>query len=312
MDELEKSILKTVVWFDMFNFPLTLDEIYDLRFKIYELKTDDLDKILANLVNKNILQQKQGFYFLSGRDELVEVRHERHEESLRKVKRAKKAVKFLSLLPHVKAVIVCNVLGYLNAKSEDDIDFLIITSAKRIWLARFFATGFFKLLNLRPRPGKIADQFCFSFYVTEDALNLEKIKLEDDPYFIWWFMGLLPIFDDDNYFERFLRANAWVNKFLPGFEHYYKDYKDKERDIKKFQVKGVFSLLKHLMEAASLDFDEKVYKKIQLKIMPRLLKDKMNKSDGVKINDKILKFHVDDRRREFAKEFKERLFFLSS
>ncbi|MFH0972736.1 MAG: hypothetical protein V1768_01930, partial [Patescibacteria group bacterium] len=48
---------------------------------------------------------------------------------------------------------------------------------------------------------------------------------------------------------------------------------------------------------------EKCFKKIQLKIMPRQLKEMANKNTKVVINDKILKLHVNDRRDKYRKAF---------
>ena len=48
---------------------------------------------------------------------------------------------------------------------------------------------------------------------------------------------------------------------------------------------------------------EKLVKKWQLKIMSPALKKEMNNSDGVVINDQVLKLYLGDRRREFLDKF---------
>jgi len=299
MQDLQKNILKTIIWFDLFEYPLKLEEI----FWYLPDKVENLEFILNNLITENKIQQKDGFYFLFGRQEIVNTRKERHIESLKKIKRAKRAVKFLRNLPFVRAIFLCNVLGYLNAKEQDDIDFLIITEKNKIWTTRWFATGFFKILNLRPRPDKIKNKFCFSFYLSLDNLNLENIKLEDDPYLKYWLTGLLPLYDENNYLDKIFNNNLWA---FESMFYYKKIYEDKERMSFKFDLSG--SWIKNILERIfKLDIIENFFRKIQLVIMPQILKSQMNKSGGVIINNKILKMHPYDKRKEFAERFSHKI-----
>ena len=299
MQDLQKNILKTIIWFDLFEYPLKLEEI----FWYLPDKVENLEFILNNLITENKIQQKDGFYFLFGRQEIVNTRKERHIESLKKIKRAKRAVKFLRNLPFVRAIFLCNVLGYLNAKEQDDIDFLIITEKNKIWTTRWFATGFFKILNLRPRPDKIKNKFCFSFYLSLDNLNLGNIKLEDDPYLKYWLTGLLPLYDENNYLDKIFNNNLWA---FESMFYYKKIYEDKERMSFKFDLSG--SWIKNILERIfKLDIIENFFRKIQLVIMPQILKSQMNKSGGVIINNKILKMHPYDKRKEFAERFSHKI-----
>jgi hypothetical protein len=318
MNNLAKNILKTIIWFDMFEYPLTQKEIFYYRLSAVAINGQadgygarlparqgqaSIFSELQNLVNKKLITQKDNFYFLPNREEIIEMRKEREIESEKKLKRAKKAVKFLKILPFIKAVIVCNVLGYKNAKTESDIDFLIITSPKRIWTARWFATGFFKILNLRPNKKTIKDKFCFSFYLAEDGLNLENIKLQDDPYLIWWFAGLIPLYDAGGVFEKFLKENEWVKKYLPCLSTFATSVSPPAGGSQAASA----DKLKFIWEKVSSVWPDKFYQKIQLWIMPKTLKEMANKTPGVIITDKILKFHLIDRRAELAEKYKERI-----
>lgn len=298
MDELQKNILKTIIWFDLFDYPLKLEELYCYLISNVKYSKEDVQKGIVELVDMGKIKEKDNMYFFLNREHIINTRQERYPESLNKIQKAKKAIKFLSYLPFIRAVFLCNVLGYLNAKKQDDIDFLIITESNKIWTARWFATGFFKLLNLRPTPKVVEDKFCFSFYVSEKGMNLEDIKLKDDIYLTQWFSGLLPIYDSKDYLEQFLQSNNWVKKELLN----YKDVYTTER--LKFKLKTKNTVVQNILEKMfGFKFFEKIFKKIQLAIMPKLLKQQMNKSDGVIVNDNILKMHPYDKRKEFADKF---------
>jgi len=298
---MQKNILKTIIWFDLFEYPLKLEEIYFYLISNIKYSKEDILKGVDGLIEMDKIKEKDNTYFLLNRGNIIKTRQERYSESLNKIRRAKRAVRLLSYLPFIRAVFLCNVLGYLNAKKEDDIDFLIITSSNKIWAARWFATGFFKLLNLRPTPRIVEDKFCFSFYLSESGMNLEDIKLKDDIYLTQWFSGLLPIYDSENYLERFLQSNDWVKKEI----YNYKEIYTPER--MKFKLKIKNTLIQKILEKLfGFKFFETFFKKIQLTIMPKLLKQQMNKGDGVIVNDNILKMHPYDKRKEYAEKFNTR------
>ncbi|MDD5290286.1 MAG: hypothetical protein PHT40_03785 [Patescibacteria group bacterium] len=331
MDELAKNILKTIIWFDLFEYPLTQEEIFNWYLSAYAPQPPinaPADRLLIfseieKLLSKNLIIHQNSFYFLPGREKIIGTRKERAIESERKLKRARRAAKFLGILPFIKAVVVCNVLGYKNAKAEDDIDFLIITAPKRIWATRWFATGFFKILNLRPNKKTIRDKFCFSFYLAEDGLNLEKIKLADDPYLTWWFTGLIPLYDAGGIFEKFIKENEWVEKWLPnnhpgslslatppskGGDTVVAILPFRRGGLRQRSEGGVVGLfLKKVWQFFAAIWPDKFYQKIQLWIMPRQLKELANKTQGVIISDQILKFHLVDRRAEFAEKYQKKL-----
>jgi hypothetical protein len=270
-----KDILKPLVFLDLFDFPLTAYEIWhylERRGSIAALKS------VLEKVNPEIIAQKNGFYFLGGRDDIVETRKIRYNYSVAKIKIAKRFARAFALLPFVKTIAVANFIGDHNLRAEGDIDFFIITSARRIWLSRLFCAGLAKLLNSRPTVSNKRDKICLSFYISEEHLDIRDLALgNDDPYFYYWLRGLLPIYDSNNFYRRFLVANELST----------------ENSSDSVVVRHSW-----------FDILEKIAKTWQLKIMSPALKAAMNNSDGVVISDSILKLYLGDRRRLFAEKFK--------
>ena len=300
----ESSVLKTLVYFDIFDYPLTLVEIWRYLYQVPEISLLEVQKVLENSENlKKFIETRKGFYFLKGRSDLINIRLERYNIANSKFKKARKMVKLLRFIPFIGLVAVCNNLGYNNATEKSDIDLFLITSPKRIWTARFYSFLLLKLLGQRPKEGKSKDKICISVFVTEDKMNLKELMLdEEDIHFVYWLSQFVPLYDQKNIWPEFVKANLWARQYLANSYFYSTNPKRSvkpSRFIKKF--KEVFHF------GALGDFLEKLYKKIQLKVMPQVLKNMANQSTRVVINDQVLKFHSNDRRAEYRSRYLKKL-----
>ncbi len=319
-NNLEKSIFATLVYFDIFDYPLTAVEIWKWLFKISDLRfqISDLDSRsssenqkleignveVANLADikkyleysetlRPLIDSSRGFYFLRGRENLVEIRQGRYKLAEKKFKKALRISRFLKLIPGVKMVAVCNDLAWSNAPEESDIDFFVVVAPRKIWFVRFWAAGFLKIFGLRPSRQKTKDKICLSFFAGENHLNLESIAVgQPDIYLIYWIAQLLPIYDSGGIYEKFIKANAWVKKYLPNFF---------EIELSERRYLGGATL------PTWLGVGEKFFRWLQMKLMPENLKKMANRDSRVIVNDSILKFHVNDRREEYKKIWEEKL-----
>jgi 8-oxo-dGTP pyrophosphatase MutT (NUDIX family) len=289
---IRKAIVRAVAFFDLFDYPLTAFEIW----KYCSAKCELLE--ITDEVGKSFLQEKSGFYFLPGREEIVEVRKKRYNYSLRKLKRARLIAKIFKIIPWIKMIAAGNIIGSFNLKDGSDIDLFIITKKNKIWLTRFFCVLITKVLNLRPTQKNSRDKVCLSFFIDEDDLNLDKLMLKnktDDIYFIYWLAGLVPIFNRDEIFVKLIFANSWLNNCLPNWQAgIFSDKLSAGKPWPKFCqqiINFAFGWLKDIT------------KKIQLKKLPQNLKELMNKDTRVVINDNILKLHALDRRAEYQNLF---------
>ncbi len=109
-----------------------------------------------------------------------------------------------------------NNSGNNNARRDSDIDLFIITSANRLYLTRFLITLVLTVMRLRRHGKKVIDRLCLSFYVSEDSLEFEQIKVgEKDPYLVYWMANLFPLYDRGGY-DEFLAKNSWLKNNLPN------------------------------------------------------------------------------------------------
>ncbi|MFH0988253.1 MAG: hypothetical protein V1763_02680, partial [Parcubacteria group bacterium] len=206
------SILNTLRYFDIFGFPLTAREVHN---NLYEPDADYSFLQIQNAldaIDKNLLQEKEGFYFLNGKAENIARRKARYLIVKNKLRRANFLIKLISRMPSVRAVFICNDVAYENAPDDSDIDLAIITKANRIWTARFFTTLLTKMTNNRPTPRNRKNKICLSFYVSEANLNLERVAYPNDIHFYYWLSQFQPMYGEADTFDRFYTANEWLKK----------------------------------------------------------------------------------------------------
>lgn len=306
--EIEQAVLAALVYFDIFDFPLTLLEIW--RYLYAPRQGDnlisglgELQFILENLKIKNIIETQEGFFYLKGREETINKRKERYLRSESKFKKAIKFAKVFRYFPGVKMIAICNSLSWSNSLNNSDIDLFIITEKGKIWSARFFCVLFTQFLKSRPTPGRSRDTICLSFFISEEKLNLKEAALPAPPYgdiyFIYWIVGLVPLYND-GVFKKFVKENSWIKKYLPRSFAYDTNPRRVVKTASRFLKKIINILLAN-------KFCGRFYKKYQLKVMPKRLRQLAAVDDTrVIINDRILKFHDKDRRREFCDTFQEK------
>ena len=306
MTELQQSILKTLIYFDIHDYPLTVMEVWKWLYRDYADKTQigtdgswinhgsitDIQKIINQMSDK--VESKDGFYFLKGRGELIKIRLDRYNLTEQKFKRARKFVKILWLIPFVRCVMVVNRLAYSNVHQNSDIDLAVVVQKNRLWLTRLLSIGLFNLLKVRPKQINRAKAIDLSFFISEDSLNLESLKNDEDVLFPFWVSQFVPVYDD-GIFDKLVKSNQWIKDYLPNSFKYQLNDRRQVRRVSR--ANWLISLL------VNWDFLEKMSKKYQMKILPQDLKEMMNQDSRVVINDKFLKFHRHDSRVEVQEKF---------
>lgn len=294
---LQKAIISTVVFFDMFDYPLTEAEIW--RFCYFQdgrnkddCSLENIKKILGSGVLNDRIEKNDGFYFLRGREEIIKIREKRNVQSIRKFRKAKFAIRIFTFFSFIKMAAVVNFMPIRNAKKDSDIDLFIITKENRIWLTRIICAGICQLFGLRPTEKNTKDKICLTFFISEDNLDLQNIALDkNDIYFHYWLANIIPIYNKDKTYEKFILANSWIKKFLPNFKLIIPSKKQK------------INFTPNLSFLFNFDFLERLAKKIQLKILSPKLRAMANKDTRVIVNNKMLKFHSNDRRGYYQDKF---------
>jgi hypothetical protein len=207
MKSIEAAILRTVLYADLFHFPLTVREIH--HFLIHD-EPVDLEVIAQTLSESSALQQHlqciDNYVVYDGQHELVTLRQMRETASEHLWPSAIQYGKWLARLPFVRMVALTGALAMRNAADhDDDLDYILVTAPRRVWLARAFSIVLVRLARLQ---GK---EICPNYVLAESALVQDKRNI----FMAHEVAQMVPLYGHVLY-EQFREANAWVNDQLPN------------------------------------------------------------------------------------------------
>jgi hypothetical protein len=309
---IELFILNTVTYFDLFDYPLTLNEIHQYLytggmqggdFSVLEIE----DCLKTSEFLQKTIAANRGFYFLKDREAVINTRLERYNLTNQKYKLALRAVRIFKYLPFIKLVAVCNSLGINNAKEESDIDFFIITETNRIWITRLILMAVTFVMGLRAPKEKTKDKICLSYYVTTDHLDISDTRiLNDDVHMVLWLAGFIPVYEREGYYDKFYQANPWLKKYLPNWEPIQAGQR-RRLDSHAFS-RFIHSVGEFLGQREYGDYFDYQAKRLQQKFMSQHKRDiAVREKNWVIMKDDILKFHTNDRRQHYLQLFEDKI-----
>ena len=204
--KIEESILRVLLYFDLFDYPLTPEEIH--QFIDQSLTKEELAAALQLCKSKNKIFQTDDFYSIQNNDALAERRRKGNQQAAFLLSRANPISKRLYQFPFVRAIGVSGSVSKNFADENADIDYFVITKANRLWLARTFLHLFKKIPFLKNRN----QWYCMNYFVDEAALEIEEKNI----YTATDLITLMPMYGAAG-MNRFFAANEWAFSFFPNF-----------------------------------------------------------------------------------------------
>lgn len=209
---MHKLILTTLIYYDLFDFPLTTEEIKKYH-SAPGIESDAIDIGLYSLVNSHKIRLIDGFYTLPNREHLIAIRSRTSPIAVRKMKRARLATILMSGVPYIQAVFASGSLALGNTDYNSDLDIFVITKSGRIWTARFITNTIFDLLLLKRKPkDKIApDKLCLNHYIADNALEIKNQNI----FTAHVYAHLEPLYlRNPKVLQEFEKKNEWVANYL--------------------------------------------------------------------------------------------------
>lgn len=201
--ELPAAILRTVLYADVFGFPLTPAEIQHYLIGA-EAGQEAVGAALQAEPLRSRLRHADGCYALAERPELPAQRRERRRNSAHLWPAARAWARRLSALPFVRLVAVTGALAVNNARAGDDIDFLVVTAPHRVWLARALCVALVRAARL----GGV--RLCPNYVLAETRLEQSPRNL----YIAHEIAQMVPL-SGRRLYTALRLANRWTRAFLP-------------------------------------------------------------------------------------------------
>jgi hypothetical protein len=141
------------------------------------------------------------------------------ERMLQYIDQVTKRQRIWKYIPGVQSVYLANSITFNAIQDESNIDFFVVTGAKRLRTTKLLVKSIFFFIRLRERKTSRAMRFGADFFVTEEAQDFSRILLSpSDPYLVYRLAHLVPIYHADFvFFDTIYEENKRLQYYLPNF-----------------------------------------------------------------------------------------------
>ena len=291
------SVLKTLAFFDIFDYSPTIFELWRWQLDTERIHAlEDIKGAILLLEGKVI--SNGVIYGLAGRslDARMHRRRLRGRYALRKNQKLLRYIRrFARFIPGIRAIAICNTrLPFLYAEQKSDIDLLVVTHKGMIWFVRMILISVLKLLHLRP--GEVSqDAFDHSIFVTDEALDFSVIADVNPRYMAAWVASLDIVYGHHDMLKAIRTHNDWVRDYFPAWESFNRVDVWRVRlwpDIARLTL-PLFRLL------------DRWARTWQQRHFTARVAGQINISTAVVVNNTMLKFHTTDKRDEYSHRYDE-------
>lgn len=194
------SILEALAYFDVFDFPLSYEEVYNYS----KVKSKELfDNELKQLLKDSVIYEVNNFYSLTPNKSNTEKRKKGEGRAKSYTSQALKKSKLIAKFPYVRGVFISGSLSKGVMAEDGDIDYFIITKPNRLWIARTLLILYKKIILLNSRK-----YFCVNYFIDEEHLEIEQ----KNRFTATEIVTLLPMVNQKLY-DQFLIRNDWTKDY---------------------------------------------------------------------------------------------------
>lgn len=195
---LKKEILIHLIYGEIFQHPLTLEELQT------KIGTDQLvERSLNELVQAGLIGQSDIYYFVFEDRGKVDKRIQGSKSACKLLPKAIKRAQFIAKFPYVEGVGISGSLSKGVLYEDSDFDFFIITKPQRLWIARTLLIFYKKLFLFNSRK-----YFCVNYFIDSEHLEIEEKNL----FTAVEISTLIHVVG--NPLQNFSKNNQWIKEFI--------------------------------------------------------------------------------------------------
>ncbi len=210
------AIQKTLAYSSVFKYPLTFYQLSTYLISNKKFKYKEFRKQLKRLVSKGFVKQRKGKYYLPGVKNIDSEKRKKYSKRL--IRKNRKILKCLESVPWIKMICITGSTANYSADHKTDLDLMFVTSKNRVWLTRGFVFLILRIVGKLPPSDFNNREICPNIFM--DEKNLSWKKHQRNLYVAKNIIAMQPIYNKENMYFRFLRANAWLHKYVAQFNFY--------------------------------------------------------------------------------------------
>jgi len=203
---LQESILNTLAYYDIFNYPLKSGEV--LQFVSFKnTNKEEVEGELNSLLALGVVFKFNEFYSLQNDVHYVQRRLKGNSEAEKYIPLARERANTIMRFPFVLSVMASGSLskGYMDENS--DLDFFIVTTSGRLWIARTLLVLYKRIFLFNSHK-----YFCVNYFIDEDHLEIEEKNL----FTATELATVIPLCGASHY-SRLHKKNMWLADFFPNY-----------------------------------------------------------------------------------------------
>lgn len=204
MTDRELAILRSVLYASLFDYPLSLDELYFSLIESEQTAAEIRAVFDGSEPLQRLLDYRDGFFFPAGRGDLLAERRRRETRSRAFLDSHRRLLRMLCALPFTRTVALSGSVAHLNLDAGGDLDLFIITDGSRVWTVTLAAIV---LARLRGRRREV----CLNFVVSDASLRIEQ----QDLFTANQIIHLKPILGAD-LLARLREENSFIARVYPN------------------------------------------------------------------------------------------------
>lgn len=201
---LQADIIKTLLYFDVFDYPLTSREINSNCPQPSTI--EEIEKNLEALVKEGLIIKNENLYYSGADKNVFNKRKEGNLLANKTLSIANRFSKLIASFPFVRGVYLSGSLSKGFMDKDSDVDYFIITSPQRLWLCRTLLVAFKKIMLFNSKK-----YFCVNYFIDTESLEIQDKNL----FTATELTSIYPTYNYDLY-KQFLDANSWTKKYFPN------------------------------------------------------------------------------------------------
>lgn len=206
-NSLEQSAVATLLYFDVFNHPLTVEEVHAFLPQ-NSVTVDDVRSAIHDspLIDRHASEPTELVVVRGRSAEWIPRRRQKERYAVTLWRRARIVAHLIAMFPFVRGLFVSGSLSKNTPDSKADVDWFIVTEPGRLYICKTILTAFRRIFLFNQ-----TKYFCTNYYVSSNAL-----EIPDKNVFIATEVATARPVLSTELAGRFFSENAWIRDYLPN------------------------------------------------------------------------------------------------